>query len=251
MLPFTHLSQQVNAGIRNGLRTVAVTAAVVMLATGCASGASSAASESAASASAASESAASESAASESAAEASAYEEAEAAEREVEAAKSEAAASSEAAAEAEAEAEASREAEAAASESAQAEKEAGAARKKKIADAPELSARELQRIVKSPDDHITETVVVYGTVSQFDAATGECTFRADIGHTNMRYDWDYEHNSMFVAGDLESDCPELDDVLQDDEVRITATVLMAYTYDTSIGGSATVPLFTVEKIERI
>ncbi len=248
MLPFIHLPVQA----KNRLKKLALTAGsgltVLALATGCARGSSTAAaqSESAAGASAASASAASESAssasassASASAASAKASEEAEAAERAVEAAKSEAA-----------EASASAEAEASASASAQAEKDAAEAAKKKTASAKTVTSRELQRLVKDPSGHVGETVVVFGRVTQFDSVTGQCTFRASIGHTKMRA-YSYNHNAMFVAGDLETNCPELDDVLEDDQVKVTATMVMPYSYSTTMGGTTTVPLFKVEKIQRV
>lgn len=255
MLPFIHLPVQA----KNRLKKLALTAgsglAVLALATGCASGSSTAAaqSESAAAASAASESAASESAASASAASQSAASASAASESAAsESAASESAASASAAAEssAAAEASASAEAEASASASAQAEKDAAEAEKKKNASAKTLNSRSLQRIVKDPDGHIGETVVLFGNVTQFDSATGQCIFRANIGHANMRK-WDYDHNAMVVAGDWSTTCPELDDVLQDDEVKITATVLRSHSYDTQIGGRTTVPLFEVSKIQRI
>ncbi|GAB2901704.1 hypothetical protein [Neomicrococcus lactis] len=263
MLPFTHLTSAATGRLQKYVLTAGSALLALGLLTGCVSSGAASATNSASSASesAASESAASEAAASESAASAKAYEEAEAAERELEAAKSEAAASSEAA---QAEAEASEASESAAAEeaaasssaaaasaSAQAEKDAETEARKKIANAKPVNSRQLQRIVKNPDDHVGETMVIYGRVTQFDSATGECIFRANVGHANMRYDWDYDHNSIFVAGDMESDCPELDDVLQDDEVKVTASVVMSYSYDTQIGGSTTVPMFRVEKIERI
>ena len=258
MLPFIHLPVQAKSRLKKLALTAGSGLAVLALATGCASGSSTAAaqSESAAAASAASESAASESAASASAARQSAASASAASESAASAsAASESAASASAAAESSAAAEASASAEAeasaSASASAQAEKDAAEAEKKKNASAKTLNSRSLQRIVKDPDGHIGETVVVFGNVTQFDSATGLCTFRANIGHANMRYDWDYDHNAIFSAGDSSSDCPELDDVLQDDEVKITATVVSSYTYGTSIGGSATVPLFKVVKVQRI
>ncbi|GAA1601952.1 hypothetical protein [Catellatospora bangladeshensis] len=48
-----------------------------------------------------------------------------------------------------------------------------------------LSAREWKLIAKNPDSYIGKTYVVYGVVTQFDAATGDDTFRADISHKNM------------------------------------------------------------------
>jgi len=148
----------------------------------------------------------------------------------------------------------------AAAEKAEAERKAAEAKRKaqekarqkaRIDNATEVSARQLSKIAKSPDDYIGKTLVVYGEVSQFDAATGECTFRADIGNTNMAYSWSYEYNSIFTSGDGESDCPKLDDIVQDDEVRMTVTSLGSFSYDTQIGGRTTVPMFKVERISRV
>ncbi|QIV88371.1 hypothetical protein D3791_15410 [Glutamicibacter mishrai] len=62
--------------------------------------------------------------------------------------------------------------------------------------------------------------------------------------------YDYEHNSMFTAGDRLLDCEILDDFVADDIVQVTATVLGSLTYDTTIGGSTTVPKFQVVKIKQ-
>lgn len=133
-------------------------------------------------------------------------------------------------------------------EAKKAAKDAAAQKKERINNAPELSARDLSLLAKSPDDHFGETVVVYGEITQFDAATGICTFRADVAHANMASTWDYEHNAIFTGGDGEEDCPALQDFITEDEVRITATSLGSLSYDTQIGGSTTVPMFMVEKI---
>lgn len=141
--------------------------------------------------------------------------------------------------------------EAAAAEKAEAKKaakEAATAKQERISNAQEMSARDLSLLAKSPDDHFGETLVVYGEITQFDAATGACTFRANVAHANMASTWDYEHNAIFTGGDGEDDCPALKDFITDDEVRITATSLGSLSYDTQIGGSTTVPMFMVEKV---
>jgi flagellar biosynthesis GTPase FlhF len=163
--------------------------------------------------------------------------------------------------EAEAKAEAERQAaeEKAAKEKAAKEKKAAAekakrekaAAKAKINNATEVSARQLSKINKNPDNFTGDVLVVYGKITQFDAATGQCIFRADISNTVMAYEWDYEYNSMFTSGDGLSDCPKLDDVVQDDIVKMTVTSEGSFSYDTQIGGNTTVPMFKVEKIGRI
>lgn len=175
-----------------------------------------------------------------------------------------AAASESAAAQAEAEAaaESSRAAEEsarAAAESSRAAEEAAASKaaeeaaakeaQERIDNAQPATQRDLALVAKDPDAHIGEVMVVYGHITQFDAATGQCQFRADIAHQNMADTWDYEHNSIFTAGDGETDCPILAEFIADDEVVITVTVLGSFSYDTQIGGRTTVPAFNVEKIK--
>ncbi len=112
-----------------------------------------------------------------------------------------------------------------------------------------VSKRDLAQIVKKPDAHIDENVILYARITQFDSGTGPCSFRADLSHAYVgKYDYDY--NSMFSAGDGLFSCDILDDFVADDIVQVTATVLGSLTYDTTIGGSTTVPKFQVVKIKR-
>lgn len=142
-------------------------------------------------------------------------------------------------------------AEKAAAEKKAAKKKKGAAEAKaKLDNAKPMTARELARLAKKPDSYLGDTMVVWGKVTQFDAATGTCIFRANIGHANMASEWDYEYNSILVSGDGEEDCPKLDDIVTDDEVKITAVSMGSYSYDTQVGGNTTVPMFKVEKIGR-
>lgn len=121
----------------------------------------------------------------------------------------------------------------------------------RIANAPEKSARDLSLVAKNPDSYKGQTMVVYANITQFDAATGKCTFRANIAHTNMAESYEYEHNSIFTGGDGDTNCPALADFVADDEVRITATSMGSFSYDTQIGGNTTVPIFKVENITLI
>ena len=125
-----------------------------------------------------------------------------------------------------------------------------AAEKAKANKAKKVTKRALAQIVKQPDSHIDENVILYGLVTQFDSATGPCTFRAELSHAQVGK-YDYEHNSMFTAGDGLADCEALDDIVAEDIVQITATVTGSLSYDTTIGGSTTVPKFQVVKIKRL
>jgi hypothetical protein len=127
-------------------------------------------------------------------------------------------------------------------------KHGSTATQEQIDAARELTDRELALLVKSPDSHIGETVVLYAHITQFDAATGACTFRANISFKKMDNSYDYDENSIFRAGDGDTNCEALSGFVADDEVRVTATSLGSISYDTQIGGRTTVPAFEVEKI---
>ncbi len=93
-------------------------------------------------------------------------------------------------------------------------------------------------------------MIVYARITQFDSATGPCTFRADVSHAQVGK-YDYEHNTIFNAGDGLINCDILDDVVAEDIVKVTATVTGSLTYDTQVGGSTTVPEMQVVKIARL
>lgn len=131
-----------------------------------------------------------------------------------------------------------------------AKEEAEKKEKEKLNEATKLSKRELAQIVKKPDSHVERNVIIYARVTQFDSATGPCTFRANIAHAHVGK-YDYEHNSIFSAGDGLLNCEVLDDVVADDIVQITAEITGSLTYDTQIGGSTTVPEFQVIKLKRL
>ncbi|SCF06377.1 hypothetical protein GA0070607_5080 [Micromonospora coriariae] len=107
-----------------------------------------------------------------------------------------------------------------------------------------LSARQWKLIAKNPDAYLGKTYVVYGRVTQFDAATGTDTFRADVAHRKMPDEYDYETNTMLSGS--ESD---LDNLVEDDIFRANVTVLGSFSYDTQIGGETTVPLLQVASIK--
>ncbi|GAB3267649.1 hypothetical protein GCM10027562_34080 [Arthrobacter pigmenti] len=114
---------------------------------------------------------------------------------------------------------------------------------------PGLSERELALLIKDPEDHVGDHFTVYSVVTQFDAATGECNFRANVAHDRLEETWNYDENVMFVAGDAEETCPELDNVVEGDVVKVLATASGSMDYATQIGGNTTVPLFRVDQIQ--
>ncbi|MEU1844151.1 hypothetical protein [Micromonospora sediminicola] len=107
-----------------------------------------------------------------------------------------------------------------------------------------LSARQWKLIAKNPDAYLGRHYVVYGRVTQFDAATGTDTFRADVAHRRMPDEYDYETNTMLSGSES-----GLADLVEDDIFRANVSVLGSYSYDTQIGGETTVPLLLVDSIK--
>jgi hypothetical protein len=111
-----------------------------------------------------------------------------------------------------------------------------------------VSSREYKKIAKDPDLYIGDTILVYGVITQYDSATGSCAFRADTGPKKTKYSFDYSVNSIVSAADS-YDCPQLDDVVSDDHVKMWVTLLGAFDYETAIGGTATAVAMQVDRIQ--
>lgn len=105
-----------------------------------------------------------------------------------------------------------------------------------------LTARAWQLIVKNPDGHAGEKVIVYGRVFQFDAATGTDMFRADAGFS--QYEDPSDANTEFAG-----DAGMLADLVEGDLFRAEAVVIGANSYDTQDGGNTTVPKLQVTSIK--
>jgi hypothetical protein len=111
-----------------------------------------------------------------------------------------------------------------------------------------LTARAFEVLAKNPDAQIGNAYIIYGEVTQFDAATGTDTFRADIGATKSKIQYkmaDYDQNSM-----LTGDAATLADTVEGDCFQAKVICKGSFSYDTQIGGSTTVPKFEVVSIKR-
>jgi hypothetical protein len=105
-----------------------------------------------------------------------------------------------------------------------------------------LTAREWQLIVKNPDGHAGEKVIVYGAVVQFDSATGADLFLADAGYAQDESPSDAR--TLFTG-----DAGMLSDLVANDQFRAEAIVVGAESFDTQDGGNTTVPELQVTAIK--
>jgi hypothetical protein len=110
-----------------------------------------------------------------------------------------------------------------------------------------LTARTWAQIAKDPDAHAGETCIVYGEVTQFDAATGQSAFRADVGGVRQ-YPDDIGYVSYPTNTVLDGDAGTLSPVVENDLFTAKVTVTGSLSYDTQIGGSTTVPELQVDSI---
>jgi hypothetical protein len=112
-----------------------------------------------------------------------------------------------------------------------------------------ITAREWALIAKDPNAHTGERIIVYGEVTQSDAATGTQFLRANIDGVEHKPSYgfaDYPTNTM-----LSGTVADFSNVVVDDLFRAEVTVLGSMTYDTQIGGSTTVPQLAVNSIKII
>jgi hypothetical protein len=107
-----------------------------------------------------------------------------------------------------------------------------------------LSKRNWAKLVKSPDKYIGKGYQVWGCITQFDAATGPDSFRADASYHKEPY-WYVGENSYFNGSEK-----LLSDFVADDVVVMNVVGVGSYSYDTQAGGNTTAPLFLVVKITR-
>jgi hypothetical protein len=115
-----------------------------------------------------------------------------------------------------------------------------------FAPARRITAHLWREIAKNPAGHAGERIVIYGQVTQFDAATGTGSFRANVdgvAHQAESGFADYPTNTV-----LDGDAGMLADLVQGDTFKAEATVAGADTYQNTMGGSMTVPELTVTSI---
>lgn len=112
-----------------------------------------------------------------------------------------------------------------------------------------ITARDWAKIAKNPDAHIGESVVVYGQVKQFDAATGTNGFRANVDGVKRAVSYgyaDYETNTV-----LSSLGADLSDLVEGDLFRAEVVVAGSVSYETTMGGTLTAPQLGITTITTI
>jgi hypothetical protein len=95
------------------------------------------------------------------------------------------------------------------------------------------------------DKYTGKGYLVWACITQFDAATGDDSFRAQAGYTDLLYWYTDGDNAIFTG-----DAGKLAAFVQNDVVYMHVIGAGSTTYDTTLGGSTTVPTFQVTSITR-
>lgn len=109
----------------------------------------------------------------------------------------------------------------------------------------DLSARDWALLVKAPDDYVGKAYVVWGCISQFDAATGADSFRAQAFFSKTTT-WFTDGSNALFNGEKAVLAP----FVKNDVVVMNVVVLGSYSYSTQSGGKTTVPNFAVITISN-
>lgn len=100
-------------------------------------------------------------------------------------------------------------------------------------------------IAKDPDANAGTNVILFGTITQFDSATGNCAMLIKTSAVQKEMSYEYDQSVMGVSGDWDTQCPTFDPLVEGDHVQLWATVNKSFSYDTQIGGNTTVPMVEV------
>ena len=109
---------------------------------------------------------------------------------------------------------------------------------------------DVDAVVKDPDAFAGDCVVLYAAIWQYDSRTGPCSFLAAVSDRSHGYRYQYGEDAAFVASD-DTSCPGLEGIDADDHVKVWATGLGPYRYDTAMGGTNEIPLWSIEKVELV
>lgn len=102
----------------------------------------------------------------------------------------------------------------------------------------QITERDWQMLTKDPDANTGRKIVLYGSVTQFDSVTGTTAFRANTAGEQMGRSYEYDVNTIVREGTPGA----FDQVVEDDLITLYVEIAGTESYDTTVGGSTTVPV---------
>ncbi|MFE1950736.1 hypothetical protein ACFW9D_09735 [Streptomyces sp. NPDC059524] len=107
-----------------------------------------------------------------------------------------------------------------------------------------LTARAWALIAKDPDAHTWEHYIVYGVVTQSDAATGAEMILADVDGVRHTDTYEYPTNTV-----IEGRAPDFAKVVEGDTFKAKVEVKGSLTYETQAGGETTAPELHADSVK--
>jgi hypothetical protein len=116
----------------------------------------------------------------------------------------------------------------------------------KIDNAEPVSARALAQVMKDPEAHAGDVLVVYAEIFQFDSLTGDENFLGTTAHRDTTEYGYFDGENALFSGDADMLSP----YVEGDVVQLSVEVVGSYSYDTQIGGNTTVPEFRIHQVKQ-
>jgi hypothetical protein len=122
------------------------------------------------------------------------------------------------------------------------------------ADCARISPDEL---IKSPRSYDGTCIGFFGSILQYDSLTGPCAFLANISNQRSTRSYDYIELAWFGLGSSPNvyehvqTCGFLDGVDQNDIIEVWAVGAGTFSYQNSLGGTATVPALSILRVDII
>jgi hypothetical protein len=114
-----------------------------------------------------------------------------------------------------------------------------------------LSDHDFALLVKDPAAAKGQKYVLYGVVTQFDAATGTCAFLAGTSNVDQASAYSFNQNTWIDSVKSAGKCPLVTNVVQGDHIKLSIVVEGDYSYDTQAGGNTTVPRVKLTAVEEL
>lgn len=113
-----------------------------------------------------------------------------------------------------------------------------------------------ETLEKDPSSAKGRCVVMFARIVQFDSNTGPCHFHAMIAAAQVAtYEYktrsDFSYRDTPGLGSLDTDCPGLTGIDNNDIIKVWATGTGSLSYSTTLGGTNTVPSFRIEKVSLV
>lgn len=110
-----------------------------------------------------------------------------------------------------------------------------------------VSHRAWSKIARDPGANAGKAIIVYGAVTQFDNATGNSMFRANVDGVRHRQWYEYDTNTVLTV-DNEA---LIEDFADEDMFEAKVIVSGEFSYESTFGSELSTPELSIVSIKRI